>query len=469
MNIDIDRTRRLYFSALGFIALSLILSSAIMQLAISLHSRDARRINLSGRQRMLSQNISKIVLSMTRTGPSERRGLTRELDQALGDLKAAHRALQFGDERLGVMPAELTEDLTGHFMETAPHFERIVDAAEALLKNAGQDSALLERSVRIILGNELPFLEKMEEITLHFETEAQDRIAQIRLIEYLILFAGLVILCLEYLFIFRPSMARLSESFLKVNAAREAAENANASKVRFFSILAHDLKNMFTGILGMSELLKAKGMEVKRENHLKFISAIHSQAASAFELLSNLLGWAQLQARNVVFEPSEFEASAMVEKTVEIVAESAGQKEIGISCRIPEGLTVHADRHMTDTVMRNLLSNSIKYSNLGGAVSVSAAIDGAMVVFSVKDDGAGMSREAAGRLFSGERIRPTRGTADEIGTGLGLMLCRELVEMNGGRIWVESSPGRGARFSFSLPRVSMKDREDSPVEHLQSP
>lgn len=234
--------------------------------------------------------------------------------------------------------------------------------------------------------------------------------------------------------------------------AKEELERLNQEKNKFFSIIAHDLRSPFTSLLGFSSLLHERVDTLAPEKIRDFAGHIHDSGNRVFRLLENLLEWARLQMNRVEVEPRVFALGDATAKTLEVLGPVAAEKAIRLD-QSGEPPRVYADLHMTETVIRNLVNNALKFTPEGGAVTVAYetnAADGEARL-SVRDTGVGMDAATAGKLFKLSENVTMPGTAGEKGTGLGLLLCKELVERNGGRIWVKSAPGRGSTFTFTLP------------------
>jgi signal transduction histidine kinase len=226
----------------------------------------------------------------------------------------------------------------------------------------------------------------------------------------------------------------------------------NATKDKFFSIIAHDLKSPFNAIVGFSELLVDQIREKDYDGLIEYAGYIHSSSLRAMSLLSNLLEWSRTQIGRMNYSPERIELQAIVNETIELLTDSAKQKDIAISNKIPEKLIVFADKTMIGTVLRNLVSNALKFTNTGGHVTLTAQQVDDNLLVSVSDNGVGIRKEAIPNLFLIEESKSTSGTEKETGTGLGLMLCKEFIEKHGGRIWAESEVGVGSTFKFTLPK-----------------
>lgn len=224
----------------------------------------------------------------------------------------------------------------------------------------------------------------------------------------------------------------------------------NSTKDKFFSIIAHDLKNPFNSIQGFTELLIDHYKDYNDEKKLKFLKIIKGSSLKASNLLSNLLLWANNQSGNMSFNPKKLELAMVVSESVSFVEIQAYNKEINIINNVDSHILIYADENMIDTVLRNLISNSIKFTYAKGEVQIYALVKDDFVEITVKDNGIGIPPEELKNLFNIEVKNTSIGTANEHGSGLGLILCKDFVEKNGGKIWVESIPNVGSEFKFTL-------------------
>ena len=228
----------------------------------------------------------------------------------------------------------------------------------------------------------------------------------------------------------------------------------NASKDTFFSIIAHDLKAPFTGLIGLTEAL-VEDIEYYNQDKLTHIlQQLHLSAKQTYTLLTNLLTWSRLERGLIDCKPEDVLLANVVDPVVFVLASNAQQKQVTVTNSVETEISVYADFRMIDTVLRNLLSNALKFTEMGGEIGVSAESYDDYVEIAVTDTGIGMSQEKIDILFRIDKKTSTPGTAGEEGTGLGLILCKELVEKNGGTIWVKSAVGKGTTVFFTLPTNS---------------
>lgn len=227
-------------------------------------------------------------------------------------------------------------------------------------------------------------------------------------------------------------------------------QKLNADKDYFMSILAHDLKVPFNSILGFLDLL-VNNLHTYDINEIeRQITFVNQSALRAYLLMEDILLWAMSQSGKLPFQPAEFDFKISCDKVVEML-KPADNKGITINNVEAENIIVYADTNMLNTVLRNIISNAIKFTGVGGIIKIDAEQNNSEVTISVSDNGTGISSEALSNLFDITKMHSSKGTANEKGTGLGLLLCKSFVEKHGGTIWAESELGKGSVFKFTLP------------------
>lgn len=226
---------------------------------------------------------------------------------------------------------------------------------------------------------------------------------------------------------------------------------ANATKDKFFSIIAHDLKNSFNGLLGYSNILLSDFDTFNDSDKINMISAIKQVSENTYKLLQNLLDWARVQTGVITYTPDILLMASLLQDEYGVQKRLSEQKNISMQLITDDSIHVVADQNMISTVVRNLISNAVKYTKEGGKITISLSKEGDMAVVSVKDTGIGMSPENVEKLFKVNENFKTFGTNNEEGTGLGLILCRDFIEMNNGRIEVKSEINVGTETLFRLP------------------
>ncbi|MBL7102995.1 MAG: tetratricopeptide repeat-containing sensor histidine kinase [Bacteroidales bacterium] len=246
---------------------------------------------------------------------------------------------------------------------------------------------------------------------------------------------------------------QLNIAINKISKSEEDLKELNATKDKFFSIIAHDLKAPFNSLLGFSEILVKKSEQYDKEKIKQYSIIINTSAHDLFNLSENLLHWARCQSDNIKYNPKKVDLNKLVINIIYILEISAKKKNITVYPEIPKNTYVYADANIISTVIRNLLSNALKFTEKGGEVTITSVEKDNFVEVSVIDTGIGISEENIKKLFILENQYTTKGTSDEKGTGLGLIICKEFIEKSGGEIWVESESGKGSIFKFTLPKT----------------
>jgi signal transduction histidine kinase len=238
---------------------------------------------------------------------------------------------------------------------------------------------------------------------------------------------------------------------LQLNEKNKIISNINKQKDKFFSIIAHDLRGPFNGFLGLTELL-AEDIDDMDKEEIQFAAVnMRSSAVNLNKLLENLLEWSRMEQGLIPFSPQENRLLPVVNECVATLGASANKKEIKIQTEIQEGISVYADNNILHTVVRNILSNAVKFTPKGGTIIIQGKEDDKNTTISIKDSGIGMNAKMIENLFQLDVKTNRKGTEDEASSGLGLILCKEFVEKHGGKIWVESEENVGSTFYFSLP------------------
>lgn len=237
-----------------------------------------------------------------------------------------------------------------------------------------------------------------------------------------------------------------------LKTANVQLEKLNATKNKFFSIIAHDLKNPFQAIFGFSELLLRNFNDFDNPQKMELLGMIKTSSESAYNLLENLLQWARTQTDRIEYNPTNIDIQELIDQNIELSKPTADTKRISLISKIECGSEVYADKNMVNLIIRNLLSNAIKFTDIDGMVTLTCARFGKdQMSISITDTGVGISEENINKLFKIDEYYSTSGTSGEGGTGLGLIIGKEFVEKNEGKLSVDSKVGEGTTFSFSLP------------------
>ena len=238
-----------------------------------------------------------------------------------------------------------------------------------------------------------------------------------------------------------------TEVSLKKN--EERLKELNSTKDKLFSIIAHDLRSPFDNIIGLTELILDNS--INYEESKKYIKILNTNAKNTLILLDNLLNWAKSQTGQLSYKPEKLLLSNVIKEIIALNILHADNKSIAINYSPSEEIIVFADENMLRTVLRNLISNAIKFTNINGTINILTTLKGNFAEVTISDNGIGMNENKRKLLFKIISNQTTQGTANENGSGLGLVLCKEFVQKNKGEIVVESKEGKGSTFKFTLP------------------
>lgn len=243
----------------------------------------------------------------------------------------------------------------------------------------------------------------------------------------------------------------LKEKNQKIEQQNEMLSSLNATKDKFFSIISHDLRNPITAVMLLADILKYSADKLSKEELKNKISSILEAVKNLYDLFENLLRWSRSQKRNIDLRREKVYLSELINSIFNLLKINAINKHISLVSEISPSLYIIADKNMIETVIRNLVSNAIKFTNIGGEIHVMADVDGDRVIIKVKDNGVGIPPENLPKLFDIQHNVKTKGTANERGSGLGLILCKEFVERHSGIIKAEINNSEGSTFIISLP------------------
>lgn len=232
---------------------------------------------------------------------------------------------------------------------------------------------------------------------------------------------------------------------------KEQLQELNSTKDKFFSIIAHDLRSPFQSLLGFSEMLLEDLNKTDKAEQKSYAQAIYNSSSNIYYLVENLLTWSRSQTNKIKIAPAEINILSIIESTILLLQPNFTQKSISVEKKYKSGKNGYADKNMIEMVIRNLISNAIKFTPESGNICISLTNNNNELQIEISDNGIGISIEEQKKLFRLDSNYSREGTNGERGTGLGLIICKEFIEKNDGKIWVESKPGEGSSFYFTVP------------------
>ena len=245
----------------------------------------------------------------------------------------------------------------------------------------------------------------------------------------------------------------VAERTLEIQQKNDQLKDLNSTKDKLFSIISHDLRSPFNAILGFQDLLLNSYSEFSDADRLSMIRQVHTTTNQTYYLVENLLNWARIQTNNIQPHPIRINLGKVILEKFDLYRDIAEAKGISFNHQLTDELFAFADNNLLETILRNLINNAIKFTPSGGFILVKAKKELNIITISVSDSGIGMTQEQIETLFNLEKTQSKDGTNGEKGSGLGLILCKEFVEMNNGTISVESQIGKGSTFSFTIPAL----------------
>jgi len=259
----------------------------------------------------------------------------------------------------------------------------------------------------------------------------------------------------------------VNERTSELELANRQLKETNTTKDKLFSIIAHDLRAPFTVLLGFSELLGRNAQNYDTGHFEVIVSNIQSAARSAFELLENLFLWATAQKKQLNYNPETTDLTEILQELTRNARTIAVTKNISVNCIPAEKLMVFADVNMLKVILHNLINNAIKFTYPGGQIEIRASLGKKSVEISISDNGMGMSKEKIRHLFNIEANKTSSGTANEKGTGLGLLICKEFIEMHKGNLLIQSKVGKGSTFTVVFPQPEVVNKKTGVKTPLQ--
>ena len=336
--------------------------------------------------------------------------------------------------------------------ENALKYRENSQAIQDLVQRENQERQLLETENRYIVGKKESQIENLDRLRMQRDREIAE---QKRFRNFLFLVVVLVLVIAGLLLILylvkRRTNITLKVAKKEVQQQNSILQELNHTKDKFFSIISHDLKGPLNSLTSFSHLLIAHTDSLSKQEIRMLATDLDKSVRNLLALLENLLEWSRSQTGNIDFTPQPFDLSELLQQNKTLLEGQAQQKNITITLEHPDECHVRLHRASINTVVRNLMSNAIKFTKPGGEIRVSIAIDDQHLHVLVADNGVGMGPEILAKLFMLDNKHSTRGTANEKGTGLGLILCREFVEKNGGTIHASSETGNGSVFTLKFP------------------
>jgi signal transduction histidine kinase len=468
---------RRYVVALALIALLTIVSQAVVQFLIADQAHDSRVVNIAGRQRMLSQRISKLGHYILNAPSVEAASAyRRELDESLSLWKRSHAGLLRGDSEMG-LPGKNSNEVITLFGTIQAHHEAMLAAGRAILSPTA-DAVALSRNIQVITEHESAFLKGMNDIVFLYDSEAKAKVNFAKWLEVGLLVITLAVLMIEAIFIFSPAVRRirtdtrlLAESEARLKAANDALEarvrkrtvqledanarleasardltRSNEELERFAHVASHDLQEPVRAVVGFVQLLEKRIADRLDGEGREFMNRAIRSALHMRTMIHGILAYSRVGAE--IETPQRLDSGQALLDALALLEKQISDAGADVQASpLPE---VSIGRAQLVQLFENLIGNAIKFrTEAAPRVSVDARRDGAQWRFTITDNGIGIDEEFRERIFvMFQRLH----TLDEYeGTGIGLAICKRIVQHHGGEIGIEPAPGGGSAFWFTLP------------------
>ena len=476
--ISFKNLRKLYIFALLTIAFIVLLSQLIVQYNLSRQLNDSKIINISGKQRMLSQKLTKQILILHYiSNPQNNQAELNEANEIISLWKFNQNALEMGSDSLG-LPKTKSPELQKLFIAIKPSFRSSVDAAKRYIKNKKKRINEKENKelIQIILKNQDVFLVKMNEIVAQYEKEAFKKIAQQRKLEYTILVFILIVLLLIFIFIFKPTNAKTEQLISKILDSEKKAlqlaydsKRTSEAKHNFLANMSHEIRTPMNAIMGMSrQLIKSELNDEQRT----YLSNITNASENLLVVINDVLDLAKLESGQLSIEKIPFAPKEVMENVMKVMMHKAEEKGISLTnsfCDSDLCPVLIGDPFRINQVMLNLVSNAVKFT-VRGKVDLSCKVLNDNETFQkleikVIDTGVGMDQSFLKHMFEKFSQEYESTTRKYGGTGLGMSICKNLIDNMGGEIVVESEKGKGTtvyvRFSLAKGKESDLIKKDT--------
>ena len=501
------RLSSLYIVALSTVALLSIAGQFMVQRSLNQQSSDSRTINIAGRQRMLSQKLTKASLAIQYSkSTSERQIRLNELKDVVNLWQTSHQGLQQGDAKLGLR-GNNTPEVTRMFAQIDIHYQSIYKAAQKLLSLAARQQSSLQNTnisplVEEILAHEGSFLQGMDRIVFQYDNEAKNRVEQTKLIEIIILAITLIVLLLEAVFVFHPAVGQIRDRIAKLVEAKaqqdriaielesknyeldralKEAESATKLKSQFLASMSHEIRTPMNAVIGMTGVILDTNVTSEQREHLEII---RNSGEALLSIINDILDFSKIEAGKMELESQPFNLQNSIEESVDMVVNQARLKEVDIAYLIAEETPtiLLGDVTRLRQILVNLLSNAVKFTEFGEVVVSVSSIkqpktNNQQLItknqqsitnnqeyhefhFTIKDTGIGIPHDRINQLFQSFSQVDASTTRKYGGTGLGLAIGKHLSELMGGKMWVESELGKGSTFHFTILAQAQISTED---------
>jgi signal transduction histidine kinase len=440
-----------YGIALTVIAVTILSSSLLMRYSITRATGDSRVINLSGRQRMLSQRLTKCVLAMER-GQADRLG---EIRQALQEFTDTHEGLLHGSNSLGLPARDYSPEAQRLFNQVEAPYRSMIEALTALDRSGPHiGDPLLVDTASVLLAQEPSFLDLMDRITFQLDAESKDRIQGLKTLEWVILAVGLIVLSLEFLLVFRPSLLQLSVMVDALEQRGEELAAANHAYMELLPFVSHELKNPIASMMTDARVMSEGYLGTLDTRQVQKLEKLIAKGDYLLGLVREYMDLARIEGGDLQLKAADVAfVEEVLEPSVDIIQAQAQEKGMHLErdyAEYPD--PVACDPNLMKIVVVNLLGNAVKYGKEGGRILLRFQREASVVKVAIRNEGPGFSAGDRSLLFKKFSRLPSPELRSKKGTGVGLYTCSRIVSLHGGSIEATSELGSWAEFEFHFPQ-----------------
>lgn len=459
-----------YLLALTTIALLTIIGQVLIQFTLFQQTNDSRIVNIAGRQRMLSQRLSKSALAFQASSNAEDQNYwISQLDTTLSLWTLSSDGLQNGNAELG-LPGNNSPEVRALFSNIDPQYQSMLTAAQCLISiTRGTEGAATcepDTSVHVdtILANEAAFLTGMDTIVFQYDAEAATRVTNLRYIEMTLLIITLLVLVLEAFLIFQPAVrsirnaldamlktqAELEKQIIETEAARERAEHSDKVKSAFLASMSHELRTPLNAVINFTKFVAQGDLGTVNDEQKDTLFEVVDSARHLLNLINDVLDMSKIESNSLtLFVQDNLSLQEILENSVSTAKTLIKDKPVELRTKISDLPPIRGDKQRIRQIFLNILSNACKFTE-EGFIEIRAETQNGNVIFAFQDTGPGISADDQLAVF--EAFKQTKsGLRHGGGTGLGMPISRSLAEIHGGKLWLESEVGKGSTFFVQLP------------------
>lgn len=452
---QLKRYTYFYILALTLLAVLLVVANIYIQSHLTEQMSDSDTVNRSARQRTLSQSLIKDILLVRYNHDRSVRMTVNIRDNYKewvqnDSIQKRTQDFSFLTEQKFRYTKNLYKDLDKSFIELKSYFYEFLSDIEADKHIDTDITSVWDPKIEATIKSEERYQKIINDITYRYATESKQKVAQLKSVSGNLLNLMLIILLIEAFLIFKPIISQFWYTIEQFNEKSKKLIKANEDNTKIFKVIAHDLKNHIAASISSNDMIIDYYDKLSPEKMFSLVSRLRISLQNLNDILNNLLTWSLSQNMELKPRYDNFNIRILSDEILNQVTEHAANKQINLLKKVPETI-ITADRNMISVVIRNLLMNAIKYCRVNDTVEIVFEDHGTFYDLIIYDNGIGITGEKLNKLFRND-TESTKGTKNEKGTGLGLKICKEFIDLHKGSIIAESTPNVGTKITVKLPK-----------------